>query len=345
MCATFPNPQDCLERTSTDISTDSESSNANNACANLSSIALTLLLPPAILAFSLHFPFVIPGVASAALDTYIPASYHYDTVHTRFDNSSWTWGTDYLLTAVMGILAVAILNTPGERCKMLKLYTAAILVCYGVSTLAGGYAHQTVHGVDMLNTQNFRMLWIICVGNVSFASCWMGLIGREVVRVFDSNPVPLGPVYLWPFYGVFMTVACAAGYMSFKRPACDIFIAGISQFPSTFYCLGGLIMGARNNHKKRQADIAVGKQVNRPMDKVLLRYKIMYCVGFIGNAPLLPMYPLLVQYTQMTLAEINTLLHSWLMIMWGMQGLSLWHLCQVVGDFEKDNKLALGKKD
>jgi hypothetical protein len=91
--------------------------------------------------------------------------------------------------------------------------------------------------------------------------------------------------------------------------------------------------------------MAAGKQMSHPMDKVLLRYKIMYCVGFIGNAPLLPMYPLLVQYTQMTLAGINTLLHSWLMIMWGMQGLSLWHLCKVVADFEKDNKFAFGKKD
>lgn len=240
----------------------------------------------------------------------------------------------------MGILAVFILITSGERSKLLKLYSAALLCCYGVSTLAGGYAHQTVHGVDMLNTGTFKMLWIVCVGNVSFASCWMGLIGREVVRVFDSKPVPLGPWYLWPYYGAFMSLACGLGYMSFKRPACDIFIAGITQFPTTFYCLGGLIMATRNNRSRRQA-----VDTKHPMDKVLMRYKVMYYVGFIGNAPLLPMYPLLVQYTDMTLAGINTLLHSWLMIMWGMQGLSLLHLCRVVADYEKSNKLVVGKKD
>lgn len=244
----------------------------------------------------------------------------------------------------MVILALSILRTPGEKSKLLRLYSAALLCCYGVSTLAGGYAHQTIHGVDMLNTFTFRMLWIICVGNVSFASCWMGLIGREVVRVFDSK-ISLGPWYLWPFYGAFMTAACACGYMSFKRPACDIFIAGITQFPTTFYCLGGLIMATRNNRRKSEVAANGRCQARHPMDQVLMRYKVMYFVGFIGNAPLLPMYPLLVQYTDMTLAGINTLLHSWLMVMWGMQGLSLLHMCRVAADYEKSSKLAAGKKD
>lgn len=64
----------------------------------------------------------------------------------------------------------------------------------------------------------------------------------------------------------------------------------------------------------------------------------MYYIGFIGNAPLLPLYPLLVQYTDWTLASINTLLHSWLLVMWGMQGLSLWHVCDVVDDYYDDDE-------
>jgi hypothetical protein len=32
----------------------------------------------------------------------------------------------------------------------------------------------------------------------------------------------------------------------------------------------------------------------------------------------------------MSLAGINTLLHSWLMIMWGMQGISLLHLINAI---------------
>jgi hypothetical protein len=255
MCATFPrNPQDCLERASTDISTVTEQTTMQKQCSmNISTIALTLLLPPTILTFSLTFPFVIPGVALVAVKTYIPAAYAYTTDETRFDNSSWTWGTDYLLTIAMGVLGYFILNAPGQSSKRLKLYSAALLACYGLSTLAGGYAHQTIHGVEMLNTSTFRILWIVCVGNVSFASCWMGLIGREVVRIFGSQPIPLGPWYFWPFYGAFMTGACAAGYMSFKRPACDIFIAGITQFPSTFYCLveGEVAVVSTGRHVKK----------------------------------------------------------------------------------------------
>ena len=245
----------------------------------------------------------------------------------------------------MLVLACIILRTEGTLTKLLKMYSASLLICYGVSTLAGGYAHQTIRGVDQLNTSIFRILWIVCVGNVSFASCWMGLIGREIVKLFDARPIiPLGSWYVWPYYGGFMTVATALGYMSFKRPACDIFIAGITQFPTTFYCLGGLIVGCRNHRQKKNL-LMRGREhgggggavaaVRHPLDKVLLRYKIMYYIGFIGNAPLLPMYPLLVQYTDMTLSGINTLLHSWLMVMWGMQGLSLLHFCRVIGQWEK----------
>jgi hypothetical protein len=51
--------------------------------------------------------------------------------------------------------------------------------------------------------------------------------------------------------------------------------------------------------------------------------RITGVLGFILNAPLLPMYPLLVQYTSWSTASINTLLHAWLLVAWGMQGLAL----------------------
>lgn len=116
----------------------------------------------------------------------------------------------------------------------------------------------------------------------------------------------------------------AMGYMSFKRPACDIFIAGITQFPTTFYCLGAL-----GTTTSASSSTSVEKS-SSPIGHVRLLYRILYYVGFIGNAPLLPMYPLLVQYSGMSLAGINTLLHSWLMIMWGMQGISLLHLLHAI---------------
>jgi hypothetical protein len=47
----------------------------------------------------------------------------------------------------------------------------------------------------------------------------------------------------------------------------------------------------------------------------------------------------------MSLAGINTLLHSWLMAMWGMQGISLLHICSVVAEFERANEMVVDKKD
>ena len=102
-----------------------------------------------------------------------------------------------------------------------------------------------------------------------------------------------------------MAGTCALGYISFKRPACDIFIAGITQAPSTFYCLGALGLrkwGEEIDSKKKRDESPIGL--------VRLPYRLMFYVGFIGNAPLLPMYPLLVQYSGMSLAGINTLLHT-----------------------------------
>ena len=154
-----------------------------------------------------------------------------------------------------------------------------------------------------------------------------------------------------------MTVACALGYISFKRPACDIFIAGITQFLPTFYCMAAL--GLRKWPSKRSNESPIGL--------VKVSYRIMYYVGFIGNAPLLPMYPMLVQYSGMSLAGVNTLLHSCkylhrsfplyisycasdnrltfgicsganftpgLMVMWGLQGISLLHLCRAMSTYK-----------
>lgn len=301
----------------------------------IASAALVVVMSVVMLEFSMWFPFNIPGVTHAAAVTYVPAAYEYDSEHTQFDNTYWTYGTDYLLVVVMTILAVRCLlaKAPdGDAAKnkaslRLRLYSAALLLCYAISTFAGGYAHQTFTDLESLNTTPFRFVWIICVGNVSFASCYMGLIGREVQQAFGvQNAMPLGFWWFWPMYGAYITVACAMGYFSYKRPACDIFIAGTSQFPSTIYCMLALGLRQWPSWTKGQKD-GVSKSC---VDRVHLVYRVMFYVGFIGNSPLLPMYPILVQNTNMTLAGINTLLHSWLLVTWGMQGLSLHHLCRAV---------------
>jgi len=294
--------------------------------ASFKALLLVTTLSILVLKFSMWLPFNIPGVSSAAAQTYVPASYIYDEQSTRFDNTSWTYNTDYALTAVMTLLAVQCTRTASSTNKetnsatsfKLRMYSAALLLCYGISTLAGGWAHHHFSTIESLNTLQFRIFWIVCVGNVSFASCYMGLIGREVQKVFGvRGAIPLGPWWFWPVYGCYMAGACAIGYISFKRPACDIFIAGITQFPSTIYCLGSLGLRSWPDH-------------HTPIERVHFSYRLMYYIGFIGNAPLLPLYPLLVQYTNWSLAGVNTFLHSWLLVMWGMQGVSLIHLCSAI---------------
>jgi len=201
--------------------TESSSSSPNNLTVNnhttshhhyyqLASFLLVLLVAIFVLHFSLWFPFVLPyQIGSAAYHTYEPAWYMYDVVHTKFDNTVWTYGTDYILTFVMCYLAWRCWNVGGGAAGrkngttsssfQLRLYSSSLLLCYGLSTLAGGLAHQYFTSLQLLNTTNFQWLWTICVGNVAFASGYMGLIGREVQRIFGVKNgkgvevVPLGP--------------------------------------------------------------------------------------------------------------------------------------------------------
>jgi hypothetical protein len=295
-------------------------------------------LSVSVLEFSLWFPFVLPGLTSAAAKTYIPAFFVYDDEHTKFDNTPWTYNTDYLLTTVMSILAIQCIlarsdnDQKNQRSLRLRLYSASLLICYAISTLAGAWAHQHFLSVESLNTSRFRMFWFVCVGNVSFASCYMGLIGREVQRHFGvSGAMHMGPWWFWPAYGCYMSLTCGLGYISFKRPACDIFIAGCTQFPTTFYCLAAL--GIRKWPQQNSKKVAVGKETS--IELVSPMYRAIYYIGFISNAPLLPVYPILVQYTDMTLGGVNTFLHTWLLLAWGMQGISLVHLCKAVSNGER----------
>jgi hypothetical protein len=184
---------------------------------NLLSLLFVVLLATFVLHFSLWFPFVLPyQIGSAAYHTYEPAWYIYDAMHTKFDNTVWTYGTDYGLTLVMFYLAWRCWNGRGRTMATmtttttttttstttavsssfrLRLYSSSLLLCYGLSTLAGGLAHQYFTSLEVLNTLQFQWLWTICVGNVAFASGYMGLIGREVQMIFGvkNGMVPLGP--------------------------------------------------------------------------------------------------------------------------------------------------------
>lgn len=272
-------------------------------------ISLGSLFSLALVQFSVYFPFFLAPLAASK--TYHPAFFQYNDdkdnesgVH-QFDTTFWTYGTDYFLAVCMAALIYSISTSKsGVMSTTIAWRSRGLLACYMMSVLAGGIAHQFYTTVEMRNTLSFRVLWTICVGTVTAASAFMGPIASELVLHCQEGKLPFVPEWFWWGYGACATVFCAWGGLSFQRPACDIFIAGITQFPPTFYLMAILMMGL-------------------PTSSISLWTRRIGVVGFILNAPLLPMYPLLVQYTDWSLAGINTLLHMWLLAAWGLQGITL----------------------
>jgi hypothetical protein len=243
------------------------------------------------------------------------AYYEYDPLRSPFDNTIWTYGTDYALATITAGFAIWIILTSNrssrDEHKRLARISALMLILYSISTGAGAIAHQNFLTVESRNSTNFRLLWTVCVGTVYIAPAAMGVIANECVRIFQprSNCPPLlqsmpslTDLY-WVVYGAIGTIACALGYMSFQRPACDIFIAGGTQTPCTFYLMGFLYL------------------VEHPGISKAMR--IGGLTGFIMNANLMPLYPFLVLECGWSLASANTLLHAHLCVAWSLQGLTL----------------------
>ena len=295
-----------------------------------------------------NFPYVL--APWAATETYKPAYWHYDDENTHFDNTAWTYGTDYWLTAAMLFLAARCLKaTPsgrmldpnGTNSLKLRVRSAALLVLYAISTLAGGYAHHHYHGVDDLNTASFRVLWTICVGTVTSAGAAMLWIGSEFCKQYHANVcgsevlfrLPTMPTWFCAAWGCYITGLCILGAISYKRPACDIFVAGTTQTFPTAYLV--LLCAAH----KWSFGCKTSDHSTHACDRVQIRYLLLWYAGLTLNIPLLPAYPLMVQYTNWSLATVNTLLHAWLTMSWGMQGIALRHFCMALsGDRKKQAK-------
>ena len=309
------------------------------------------LVAMGLFAFSLWFPHALAPHAAKA--TYHLAVFSYDKETSHFDNTVWTYGTDYGLAVIMASLATYIVwNGRNTVSQSLCWRAASLLLLYCVSVTAGGYSHQYFLTLESRNTLSFRIWWTVCVGTVTAASTAMGMSGSQVLRQYQENlrkreegctehkrtnhnnfgclkllqRVPVLPDCFWVAFGMVITGICVMGGMSYQRPACDIFIAGITQSPSTFYVMIFFAL-VQHKHVENYA-------------------KLVGLVGFILNAPLLPMYPLLVQYTDWTLASVNTLLHCWLCVAWCMQGISMHHVAQaLILEHEELVKTSLNKKN
>lgn len=263
--------------------------------------------------FSLHFPFALTPEAAEAI--YRPAFYSYDPLTSHFDNTAWTYGTDYVLAVIMTLLAYKSLaeKSPAQR---LKVRVAGLMILYAVSVTAGGLSHQFYTTVESRNSWGFRLLWTICVGTVTAAGGMMGCCASEVARNFQGFYVP---EWFWIGFGTFTTAVCAGGWISFQRPACDIFVAGVTQSPPSFYMMGIVFM--------------------KLMGRVKSRAECWKCLlAFILNAPLLPGYALILQIPSFSLAAVNTLLHCWLCVAWSMQGNSLRYVVREIAREAADSE-------
>ena len=265
----------------------------------LQGIGAGMVLSCITVVFSLHFPFIIQPTEAPVV--YLQASYRYDPAVSFFDNSVWTYGTDYILAVVMSILAYRCAYAGSDR-VVLQRKAAGLFTCYAISVTAGGIAHQFYTTIEERNSLSFRLLWTLCVGTVTAAGGFMGACGAEISGAFLGVFRTSG--WVWAGFAALTTAFCAGGMMSFQRPAADIFVAGITQFPSTLVIVEAAMAKCWKNN-------------------LSVIYTGMCAVGFSMNAPLLPLYAFLLYHTSWSLPAVNTLLHCWLCITWSMQAISL----------------------
>eukprot|EP00980_Cylindrotheca_fusiformis_P015564 scaffold4445_cov132-Cylindrotheca_fusiformis.AAC.7 len=198
--------------------------------------------------------------------------------------------------------------------RRMGMRAASLYILYMTTVTIGGMCHQIYTSVESLNTLSFRILWTLCVLTIPLGSISMGLCASEIVHKFQRerlcssrfDMIPLVPDIFWWVYGLCVTAFAASGRMSFHRPACDFFVVAVTQSPPTFYMVGILFL------------------LDYPKVKVYMR--VMGVAGFTLNTPLLPIFPLLIQHTDWTLGNVNTLLHLCLTVTWSMEAIFILQL-------------------
>lgn len=264
------------------------------------------------------------------------ASFEYDPEISVFDNTILTWGTDYALSVITGAFAIWIRQTSKrssrDDIRRLALASTTMLFLYSIQTLAGAIAHQTFLTVESRNSLTFRLLWTLCVGLVYLASAPMGMIGSECLKIFQPRSncsailktMPYLTNAFWLMYGVTGTFAYAKGFLSFQRPAADIFIAGVTQTPTTFYFMAFLYLVEQRG--------------------ITNFMKVYGLVGFILNAYLFFIFPFLVIDLGWSLGVTNLFCHVNLCIAWSLQGLILQRLVKSLVEEDETKQKELRQK-
>jgi len=328
-------PRKMRQSPSNQMNDSNKDANAN-AASNLSSSVISGVLHGVVwVVLALNMPYFAshPDVAGR---TYQKALYKYDPAISLFDNTIWTYGTDYALAIITAGFAVWILHTSNQSSrddhKPLARASAWMLVLYAISVGVAAPLHQFYLTVESRNTLVFRLLWTIVPSSVYAAVIPMGIIGNECLRIFQSRPncssllksIPCLTDTYWKFYGAIGIIACALGHTSFQRPACDIFIAGCTQTPPTFYCMAFLFLFEHPGISKGM--------------------RILGFFGFISNAILLPLYPFLVDTLGWSLGATNFTMHSNLCVAWSLQGLILQRIVKALVEETRDGQEQLQTK-
>jgi len=256
------------------------------------------------------------GVLSATLATcymlpilqgdralYISANYSFH--HKTFANDWGTIGTDYGLAVAMFLPALHLLRSSPQSSRDLSLPAACLLLLYSLSVITGGACHHSFTTLESMNTATFRALWTVCVGSVTAAGAFLGICGSALAKVSSESPnrlfrVLIVPRWWWYLYGGALTALVAAGRFSMERPAADIFLAGITQTPPTVY--------------------TVVAMASNSWGAGTLKARLQLAVGSFLNAPLLPLYGILVR-RGLPLGVVNTILHCNLLLAWGLQAM------------------------
>ncbi|KAK7239114.1 hypothetical protein SO694_00027269 [Aureococcus anophagefferens] len=241
--------------------------------------------------------------------TYVAARFAYAD-GALFDGTPLTYGTDYVLAAWCAYLGVrATTNVPpGAPSRATRLRLRRLMFKYAVQCLLGGLAHHAHDGTAAyLNRWTFRLLWTAVVGCVASSGADLFAIAeglrfvppagplRDLARVARLSPAAADA------WGLALWLLTALGAFSCTRPAGDIFAVGVTQSPATAALILAILARPRPG-------VAVAS------------------VGLVLNVPLVFAYPFAV-WSGLGLGTVNGLLHAWLAVAWGSQGLGLARFC------------------
>lgn len=263
---------------------------------------------------------------------------------TPFDDTIYTYGTDFILALATGLLGYQIyFRTPRSA---LTLPSSMLMAQYSASALVAGILHFAVgHAHLSLNSTWFRVGWIIVVGCVATPNGIFGLIGNALIfedaaaaaaaaaetrslrsertgKAGSAQGIPqqrrafMVHSGIWILYGLACVLSVGLGIVRCSRPAADIFIMGICQACGSLYLVTVFLTRTRTP--------TVAEPLTASQERGLT---LTFVFGFLANSPLIIAYPIAVVHG-VPLEYINFTLHINLLLAWGSQGLVLKRLCE-----------------